>query len=236
MAFTRSFATRSIQALVLASGFAMTPVLAAPASIDFDVDTGGNPIASGTDVANTYAAWGVTFACEGGGCGSSVYASSIQPAGFGSPPNVVTTSQPPSMSDINGQAHGRIRADLNADASMVCIDVLPIYDGIYLEISAYDAGDNLLDSIQSTTVATPQTICVTGTGIRRVRFPGTGDTDTEYGWFDNLEIDGGATAPVATPTLAEWGMFLLTVLLAGLAVFSLRRNGPAFSVTRRPRA
>jgi hypothetical protein len=135
----------------------------------------------------TYASQGVTFGIEGNGCGAAVYANSDRPAGFGSAPNVVSACGGSGSSDINGIAHGRIRADFSQPATRVCIDVLPDGQQYNAVLSVHDADDKLIAQTASQPGVTG-TICATGTGIRHARFPGTGDTNTEYARFDNLDV------------------------------------------------
>jgi hypothetical protein len=169
---------------------------------------------------------GVTLAREGGTlCGPSVYANNDRPGAFGSAPNVVSTCAPPTASDINGTIHGRIRADFSSDASSVCIDVLPDGAGLNAVLSVYDASDNLLGQAASVPGVT-QTLCVAANGIRRARFPGTGNTSTEYARFDNLNVTIGA-APIAAanvPALSEFSLLLLALALAGMTAWRLRRR------------
>ena len=162
--------------------------------INFDTTPDGNPIAHSTDIALTYASLGVSFALDGSGCGTSVYANADKPAGFGSAPNVVSTCGGGSASDINGQAHGRIRVDLNAPATRVCIDVLPDGEQYNAELSVYDADDKLVAK-KASAPGVAGTLCVDGAGIRHARFPGTGNTSTEYARFDNLDVTFAQVTP-----------------------------------------
>ena len=194
--------------------------------INFDTAPGGASIASGTDVSTTYSSVGVTFAREGGTtCGPSVYANNDQPGGFGSSPNVVSTCAPPIASDINGTVHGRIRADFASAATSVCIDVRPDGPGLNAVLSVYDVSDNLITSAASAPGVT-QTLCATGNGIRRARFPGTGATGVEYARFDNLNVTFGAASVAAAnvPTLSEFALLLLALTLAAASAWRLRRR------------
>jgi hypothetical protein len=181
--------------LLLASG----QLVAQDVSINFDTDTTGAAVAAGTDltVAGTYVPWGVTFSRVGGSlCGPNVYANSNHPGDFGSLPNVVSTCPQGTASDINA-IHGQVQASFSFTASQVCIDVRPDGETYYANLTAYDAADQVVDA-QDSAVGVIQTLCVNGAGIAYVRFPGLGDTSTEYARFDNLAITTEEVAPTTS--------------------------------------
>ena len=195
-------------------------------NINFDTDPVGSPVASGTNLVSdaTYSSLGVTFARVGGSvCGPDVYANNNHPGDFGSPPNTVSTCAPSTASDINGQIHGQIQVNFDFPANQACIAVRPDSGNLAGNITAYDSGDNVVDS-QTSAPGVNETVCVNGNDIRYVRFPGLGGTDTEYARFDDLSVTGpGPQLEVTAPiqTLSEWAMILLTLLLAGGAFFAL---------------
>ena len=189
-------------------------------TINFDTDTAGSTVASGTVVDTLYAAWGVTFTHVGpGSCsaGDHVYANDDQPSGFGSPPNVVSTCAPPIASDISENLTGGfVQASFAQDANRVCIDVLPDFSTHHAVLNAYDAGNNPIGSVTSADGVT-QTLCFSGAGIRSVRFSGDGDL---YARFDDLTVTFTQEIPLSSrPALA-----LLAVALAAVALWSLRRS------------
>jgi hypothetical protein len=64
-------------------------------------------------------------------------------------------------------------------------------------MTAYDSNDQVIDS-QSSTDGVTETLCVNGSDISYVRFPGLGDTNTEYARFDNLVVTEEAQSATAT--------------------------------------
>jgi hypothetical protein len=185
--------------------FLLSASVAQAIVVNFDTAPDGTPIANGTDIANTYASIGVTFAREGGtGCGPSVYANADDPPGFGSPPNVVSTCGGTTASDINGPAFGRIRASFSHAATSVCIDVLPDGGTLNAVLSVYDVNDALITQSASTPGAT-ETICASAADIRYARFPGTGNTDVEFARFDNLIVTfAPPPSSTITPVVGLW--------------------------------
>jgi hypothetical protein len=174
--------------------------LAATLVIDFDTDPLGNPVEDGTVVDGLYSGAGVTFSHEGDTtCGTNVYASADRPAGFGSPPNVVSTCRPPFASDINSDSLGVIHAVLSQPASRVCIDVLPNGPGHFASLRVFDAGGAEIGSAQSALGVT-QTLCADAVGIRGARF--AGGSHTAFARFDNFAAtfsDTTVCAPAASP-------------------------------------
>ncbi len=164
--------------------------------IDFDQDPAGNSIAAGTVINTVYASMGVTFERVNASPSSTawkVYANDDQPAGFGSPPNVVSLYGSPSASDVSEKV-GLIRAVFETPASTVCIGFRPnsaTYSGV---IRAFDAAGAKLAEKMSGHGVTGD-ICVSAFRIHHVEFSGAGDG---WGRFDNLQVTLGA-GPVAGP-------------------------------------
>ena len=173
--------------------------VAAPLVINFDTDPIGNPVEDGTVVDDLYSGLGVTFTHEGPtGCGTNVYANSDQPIGFGSAPNVVSTCQPTSASDINSDSRGVIHAVLSQPASQVCIDVRPSDPASFARLRVFDSGGAEIGGVSSAPGVT-QTLCASATGIRGVRFAG-GSHDA-FARFDNFSVtfSGTVCAGEASP-------------------------------------
>jgi hypothetical protein len=184
--------------------FVLSASVAQAIVVNFDTAPDGTPIANGADVANAYASLGVTFAREGGTvCGPSVYANSNLPFAFGSPPNAVSTCGD-GAPDINGPIFGRIRASFAQAATNVCIDVRPDSGTRNAVLSVYDVNDVLITQSASTPGVT-ETICASAADIRYARFPGTGDSDTEFATFDNLIVTFAPPPSSAiTPVVGLW--------------------------------
>jgi hypothetical protein len=156
--------------------------------INFDVGPDRETtVAAGTLVNTLYAPLGVTFEHAGTGatCGTNVYANSNQPTGFGSSPNVVSLCNQGIASDISENTFGLIQADLSSPAEQVCIDVDPVDATAFARLDAFDGSGTLIGS-SSSTPGLLQTLCFTGSGIRRVQFSGAGD---KFARFDNLQVN-----------------------------------------------
>jgi hypothetical protein len=167
----------------LRTGDGPTPDL----TIDFDRNPKGLPIGSGTELATVYASWGVTFEHGGGGigCGTSIYANSNHPGDFGSLPNVVTTCDDGTASDISEDYLGLIRANFAVTAVQVCIEVRPDGSSHRAVLRAFDHEGTQIGEVYSTFGVT-QSLCVALSGIRSVEFSGSGAT---YARFDDLNVD-----------------------------------------------
>lgn len=217
--------SRTIAGCVMALGIAAGNAVAQTIDIDFDTDPGGGTIAAGTNLVDdaTYAPVGVTFERVGGTtCGPDVYTNDNNPDGFGTTPNVVSTCAPPTASDINGNSFGQIQANFDFDADEVCIVVNPINADSAANLTAYDAADQVIDS-QTSVDGVTGPLCVSGNGIRYVRFPGVGPTGNDFARFDDLSVRPQAGQAFAIPTLSTGFGALLVLLLAGLGVYFLRR-------------
>lgn len=154
--------------------------------INFDTDPSGNPIPAGTVLNTVYSSMGVTLARVNapGLSGWQVYASSDQPAGFGSPPNVVSLYAPPTASDFNENSVGLVRVIFDSSASSVCIGVRPNHAGSYAVMRAFDGGGALLAEETSLPGVTGD-LCVSAFNIRKVEFSGGG---TQFARFDDLQV------------------------------------------------
>jgi hypothetical protein len=156
--------------------------------LNFDFGPSGEPVLPGTVINNLYAPWGITFEKLGPGtaCGTGpqVYANDYIP--FPSPlqGNVITTCPEGIATDIAENYHGRIEARFAADASQVCILVVPPNSSGYAFLEAFDANGVVLGRVTSPPGETV-TLCISGTGIRGVRFSGEG---THYAMFDNMTV------------------------------------------------
>jgi len=155
-------------------------------TIDFDTDPSGGTISAGTIINDVYAPLGVTFEKLGPGtnCGSGpeVYANSNSPT----PPlsgNVVSTCPEGIASDISENNFGRIEARFSKPVKEVCIDVVPPYTG-YAFLEAFDANDVVLGRVTSAP-GVNETLCISQTGIRGVRFSGEGNN---FARFDNMKV------------------------------------------------
>jgi len=160
-----------------------------PTTINFDSTPGSEPepIASGTQINGTYEGL-VTFTRvstggEGCGTGSNVYATN----GDGSlTTNAVSVCS--GSPKFNQADDGIIRADFNAAASKVCIDVSPGDEGSTGFLSASD-GESTLQTVTSAP-GVAQVLCVESAGplapgIASVRFAGSGSARAI---FDNLSF------------------------------------------------
>lgn len=159
-------------------------------TVNFDTAPDGSAIAAGTTINSTYQAWGITFEKVGPGtsCGANprVYANADQPLGFGSAPNVVSTCAPPTSSDISENLLGAVHAMFAQGANQVSIDVRPDGPSDVAVLRAYDAADNLINTVTSPPGVTGTlSIGTPGPPIRGVRFSGNG---SQFARFDNLKV------------------------------------------------
>jgi len=167
-------------------GIAVVAVGSSSLLIDFDTDPQGVPITAGTEVNFVYQNLGVIFDRVGPGtlCGPEVYANANQPTGFGSPPNVVSVCNVPFASDISENGYGMVEAKLAVAASQVCVDVRPDGPTHAAVLRAFDT-----DGLQIGEVTSPlgvtEPLCISGAGIRSVRFSGDG---SRFARFDNVEV------------------------------------------------
>ncbi|HET7539785.1 MAG TPA: hypothetical protein VFK05_07930 [Polyangiaceae bacterium] len=175
-----------------------TPV---PNLIDFDITPAGLPITDATVVNTTYQSWGVTLSsisCSSSGCGpASAFAR--RGAGKNGSNNVSLFQTGLSIFDAR---YGAVEASFSAAQSTVSIDAQATVFPEQLStpvarpfIEAYDAAGNLLTRTYYPAYGSPgfgnwQTLTVSASGIRRVRFssqaPGT--STPVYGSFDNLQF------------------------------------------------
>jgi len=166
--------------------------------IDFDEAPGGASVPSGTDLASLYASLGVSFEHGGGGtgCGTTIYANANHPGGFGSLPNVVTICDDGTASDIAENDQGLVQANFAHAALQACIEVRPGEAPDLAVLRAFnEAGAQIAEVFSAAGVT--ETLCVSGTGIRSVRFSGSGDN---YARFDDLSVDFD---PLAVVTFSD---------------------------------
>jgi hypothetical protein len=170
--------------------------------IDFDTDPQGAAISAGTEMNLVYRSLGVSFERVGPGtlCRPEVYANSNQPVGFGSSPNVVSVCNEGIASDISENRFGMVEAIFAVNASDVCVDVRPDGPTHAAVLRAFDADGMQIGEVTSVLGVTQQ-LCISGAGIRAVRFSGDGSL---FARFDNVEVR----------FLPEPGVF--TGLVAGL--------------------
>ena len=198
--------------MVLSTG----PARAATFVLNFDTDPIGNPIEAGTIVDALYEVLGVTFQHEGAtSCGTHVYASADQPAGFGSPPNVVSTCEPPAASSMSSDAQGVIRAILHQPASRVCVDVRPDGPAAFATLRVFDAGGAQIGSASSTPGATGP-LCAEATAIRGARL--AGGSAQASARFDNFAVtfSSGPCDPQAPPLPALHALDAVPGLVAAV--------------------
>lgn len=176
--------------VILLSLFAESAETSIRVEVNFDRDPSGAPIPDSTVINSVYAPLGIHFAAIGpGSCTSppDVYASLNQPAGFGSPPNVVSVCAWPQASDFDEFGKGMIEVTLDQAAISVCIDVDPPDVSEFAVLRTYDGGGGLL----SETFSTPgvrMTLCTVVDGIRKIEFSGSGNF---FARFDNLVFEFG---------------------------------------------
>ncbi len=180
------------------------------ASIDFDVDTADQPIPGDSVINDTYVSASVLFEGErvgmSCGVGDEVYANDDVTGDFASSPNQVSICNT-NFSDFSENAQGMVHASFGFDALSVCIDVRATKAADYAVMRSYDASDVEISQVSSQAGAT-ETLCITGDGIRGVRFAGAGG---RFARFDNLDVTFSPE-----PGSALLGLSSLLVL-AGLA-------------------
>ncbi len=167
-------------------GIAVVPAAPGLLLIDFDLDPQGVSLPAGTEVNLAYQSLGVIFDRVGPGtlCGPEVYANSDQPIGFGSSPNVVSVCNEGGASDISENGFGMVEATLAANASQVCVDVLPDGPTHAAVLRAFDSVGLQIGEVTSALGVT-QTLCISGAGIRSIRFSGNGSL---FARFDNVSV------------------------------------------------
>lgn len=157
------------------------------AAIDFDTDDADVPIASGSLVNVAYQDFDVVFDGErvGGACGAGddVYANGDPTGDFASSPNQVSLC-PTGFSDFSENLQGVVHASFPFDAQSVCVEVRATQADDWAVLRSYDAGDGLLDEVTSAAGAS-ETLCISGGGIRGVRFAGAGP---RFARFDDLDV------------------------------------------------
>jgi PEP-CTERM motif len=209
----------------------------ADTTINFDFDPNSNPIASGTNVSNTYASLGVTFSFTACTAGSACFGITDTPKAIAntnaaSTPNVIGFSS--LFGGVEAQVGG-IRANFSSLQNSVSIDVQTACNGqdntcftnsdpAYL--AAYTSGGVLVGTMATSTLsgngAPEQLLSVSGPGMAYVQF-GTlfGDTESQIGYFDNLTFGPGSGGGGGTTGVPEPSTLLLSSL--GFAALALKR-------------
>jgi hypothetical protein len=90
-------------------------------------------------------------------------------------------------------------------------------------MSAYDSGGILLETQNIATVNVSAWDSnflgiENPAGIRRITFGG------DYELLDGLTFEAASTPPTPIPTLSEWGMIIFSLMLAGSAIWMMRRR------------
>lgn len=184
----------------------------ARAALDFDSEADGSPIVGGSVVNTTYASSGVLLERDGlrepiCGEGKEVYANGD--VRFASLPNNVSVCNS-QFSDFNEGREGMVHALFETDAYEVCVSVRPTQSADFAVLRAYDHNDVLLDETSSE-AGESEVLCITGEGIRGVRFAGG---EKRYARFDDLEVQ-------FVPEPAQgWLAAAALLALAGLARLS----------------
>ena len=220
--------------------FACEPARAGTLVLNFDTDPIGNPIDAGTIVDSLYETLGVTLQHEGEtACGTHVYASADQHAGFGSPPNGVTACEPPNASEMSSEAQGVIRAILSQPASRVCIDVRPVGPTGFATLRLFDAAGAPIGSASSAPgVSGP--LCAEATAIRGARF--AGGSPQAFAGFDNLSVtfSSGPCEPMTPPLPPALALDAVPGLVASVLPSSrsvqVGTTATAFATIINPRA
>ena len=159
--------------------------------VGFDIDTEGRAVEHGTQVNETWAAWGIHLSHLPGtnasacGAGPELYAVS-QCLGSGpmSAPNVISPCDGGGCPDFSEQDFGTIRVDFDREVEFVCIGVIPDHATDYGRLRLYDADGFLRGEIESPPGQTA-TICTPGEVVRRAEFTSPGN---HFARFDNLTI------------------------------------------------
>jgi sugar lactone lactonase YvrE len=171
--------------------------------VNFDQDTTGKAIASGTVVNQTYASWGVTFETEGSG--GNAFAVACPNAA--SQPNAIGTSSTSCNINMENLQSGAIQANFSPQVTTVSIQVaefcytigkldaacLPPISGTAF-LAAYNSSGTQIAHIYATAFGVQQTLTVTapaGQTIAFVQFsvPWVSGKATVVGNFDNLTFE-----------------------------------------------
>jgi hypothetical protein len=180
----------------------------ADTTVNFDFDPNSNPIATGTNVSNTYASLGVTFSFTACTAGSACFGLTDTPDAI-SNFNAASTPNVIGFKSLGGGVEaqlGGIQANFSSPQTSVSIDVTTACNGQDLTcftnadaayLAAYTSGGVLVGTMALSTLsgngAPEQLLSVSGPGIAYVQF-GTlfGDTESQIGYFDNLTFGPGA--------------------------------------------
>jgi hypothetical protein len=191
------------------------------AVLDFDLGSGGEPIAAGTVLNELYRDLGVLLTRDSlrpptCGEGDQVYAIADLPDGFGSPPNAISVCNT-GFSDFSEGREGLVRALFAVDAVRVCVDVAPTRSGDFATLRSFDGNDVLLGEVHSAP-GVPQTLCIDDRGVRAVRFGGFED---RYARFDDLIVYSSPELLEAAPVVVRFVPEPSPGLLAGAALAAL---------------
>lgn len=182
----------------------VTPAVAAPIVINFDVDGLGNPIGFNVPITNQYANLGVTFLGLENGDPININAAP-DPDGVPEPsnPNVLTNCANASAACPGNRADlVRITFDNPASAIRLMLDSL---GGLSVTFNLYDSASNLLET---------QTVTSGGSLYVPVIFSATGVSRIEGlqpndGWawaMDDLQFESAAVPEPATLALVGLGL------------------------------
>lgn len=99
-------------------------------------------------------------------------------------------------------------------------------------IQARDAGNNIIQTIiikdgdpgTGDGVATPWSFDLSSPQIYSIRISGTKPQGAVGLGFDNFYARSAKPPPAQIPTMTEWGMIIMSLLLAGSAIWMMRRR------------
>jgi hypothetical protein len=222
---------RSSVTLSAAAGTWLTFTLDTPFAYDstqsliVDVGQCGAPGATGYSATYT-GLTGYRRIFSGGGCPFAYYSADadVYHAGV----SFSSTAQPPTVTTSAATSVGQTGATLNGTVDANGLSTTVTFE--YGETTAYGTTVTAAQSPVTGTSATPVSAAITGLDtdtLYHFRVVGVSTGGTSNG--DDMTFRTAMADPI--PTLSEWGMLLLVVLVGAASVLCLRRRRPAAQAT-----
>ena len=218
-------ASSSAAPAMAAAPLRIQAILAPPSGatvINFDDVTAPSGFSQTVAARAEYAALGVNFVGPGPNDGAAILnqSSNFSVSGY-STPNFLAINPGAQLSD-GGLPRGPQRINFTPSASLVQVNVGSGGGaGTQVTMTAYDVGNNTIGSAQLTLASALDTLRITAPGIAYV----TIDAGSAYFVMDDLAFVPQSVAVAATPvpTLGEFALLLLGLMLAGAGAGALRR-------------
>ena len=219
-------ASSPVASAMTATPISIQAILTPPAGatvINFDDVTAPSGFSQTVAARDEYAALGVHFVGPATKDGAAILnqASNFGVSGF-STPNFLAINPGAQLSD-GGLPRGPQRINFTPSASLVQVNVGSGGGaGTQVTMTAYDVGNNTIGSAQLTLASALDTLRITAPGIAYV----TIDAGSANFVMDDLAFvpQSAAVAATPVPTLGEFALLLLGLMLAGAGAGALRRE------------